>query len=115
MTDIEQAAAVDADLAKKVRLKLDAAEATRANKRPDRKPTAPKVPRSFIGYLVANADYTPPARTKTSWLFHLPPLFYGVADAEAERTGFQAMAPNRPPKTVFKVTVTFEIVEDGRG
>jgi len=108
MTDIE-IAPTSPDLAEAVRLRLDAAEKTA----PDRKPARVKVPKPFIGYLVENADYAPPPRTKNSWLFHLPPLFYGTADAKAERVGFQAMAPKDPPKQTFKVTVTFEVVEDG--
>lgn len=109
MTDIEQTAVVDADLAKKIRLKLDAA----ADRRPGRKPAAPKPPRPFVGYLVENAGFKPPPRTKASWIYHLPPLFCTAGDAQVQRDGFQAMAPDDPPKTVFRVTVTFEIVEDG--
>jgi len=107
MTDIEQVEAVTPDLAKAVRLRLDEAEATT----PAKKVAPAKVPKPFVGYLVENAGFSPPARTKTSWIFHLPPLFYGAADAKAERVAFQAMAPGDPPKTIFRVTVTFEVVE----
>ena len=105
MTDIEQVEATSPDLAEAVRLRLDEATA------PARKTARAKAPKPFVGYLVENADFSPPARTKTSLAFHLPPLFYGVADAKAERAAFQAMAPGDPPKTIFKATITFEIVE----
>jgi len=107
MTDIEQVEAVTPDLAKAVRLRLDAAKATTSG----RKTARTKVPKPFVGYLVENADFSPPPRTKISWLFHLPPLFYGIADARDRRAAFQAMAPGDQPKPIFKVTVTFEVVE----
>jgi hypothetical protein len=110
MTDIEQVATTVPNLAKTIRPRLGVAEVTT----PDEKPARTKVPKPFVGYLVENADYTPPARTKNSWLFHLPPLFFGIADARAERAAFQAMAPDDPPKPIFKVTITFEVVEDDR-
>lgn len=72
-----------------------------------------KNPPPFVGYLVAGANFTPPKRTKTSWLYQPPSLFHGLGDAEVERDGFQAMAPDDPPKAIFKVTVTFERVEGG--
>ncbi|ACU71911.1 hypothetical protein Caci_3002 [Catenulispora acidiphila DSM 44928] len=72
-----------------------------------------KVPKPFVGYLVENADFATPVRKKTSWLFHLPPLFHGIADAKAQRAGYQAMASRSQPKVIFRVTVTFEVVEDG--
>lgn len=113
MTDIEPIAATNPDpgLAKAVQERLDTAEAKVASKRAAKKPASARVPKPFVGYLVENADFAPPPRTKQSWLFHLSPLFYGIADAESERVGFQAMAPKCPPKTIFKVTITFEVVE----
>lgn len=72
-----------------------------------------KNPPPFVGYLVENANFTPPKRTKTSWIYQSPSLFHGLGDAEVERDGFQAMAPDDPPKGIFKVTVTFERVEGG--
>lgn len=72
-----------------------------------------KNPPPFVGYLVVGANFTLPKRTKTSWLYQPPSLFHGLGDAEVERDGFQAMAPDDPPKAIFKVTVTFERVEGG--
>lgn len=109
MTDIEQSATAEPGLAEAVRLRLDAAKTTAASE----KPTRVQCPKPFVGYLVENADYAPPPRTKASWIFRLPPLLYGVADAKAERAGFQAMAPKSAPKVLFKVTVMFEVVKGG--
>lgn len=69
-------------------------------------------PKSFTGYLVENPGYAPPKRTRTSWLYLMPPLFYTLGDARAQQAAFSAMAPDDEPKPVFKVTVTFETLGD---
>ena len=99
------------DLAEDVRQMLDNAVVVMVGEQAEAKSARATVPKPFVGYLTGNTDFSPPARTKQSWIYALPPLFYWPGDAQAERAAYQAMAPNHPPKTIFKVTVTFEIVE----
>lgn len=69
-------------------------------------------PMTIVGYANANEGWTPPKRTKASWVLDLPPLYYTSADAQAEHAAYQCMAPGNPPKTTYKVTLTFEPIED---
>lgn len=71
-----------------------------------------KNPKPVTGYLVTSDpdDYT--ANPKRGWFF-LPPLNCTIKGAQDRQVGFQAMAPASPPKPMYKVTITFERVEDG--
>lgn len=77
------------------------------------KPSCPKPPVQFVGYVVADADYAPPKRTKRSWVFGVPPLYYGSDDALAEVGGDVQAVRGDVPKALFEVTVTFRRIEDG--
>lgn len=73
----------------------------------------PKAPKPFVGYVVANADWAPPPKTRQSWVYSLPQMFVGLKDAQAARDGFRAMAPECPDKVILEATITFRVVEGG--
>lgn len=66
-------------------------------------------PPPFVGFLMVEPDWAPPKRTKTSWIFHLPPLYYGLPDAQADSGG-----PYSAGKVPYEVTITFKRVEKKR-
>jgi hypothetical protein len=72
-----------------------------------------KTPKPAVGYLVENAGWAIPPKTRTSWILPLPQMYVGLKDAQAARDGFQAMAPNAPSKVILEATITFRIVEGG--
>lgn len=73
-----------------------------------------KPPAPFVGYLVVNDDWTPPPKTRTSWVVQLPLMFVDGKDAQAQRKAFAAMVPGEPDgKMIVEATVTFRIVEGG--
>lgn len=60
-------------------------------------------PKPFVGYLMVEPDWAPPPKTRTSWVWLLPALYYGLSDAQAEAGG-----PYGASKVPYKITVTFE-------
>lgn len=78
------------------------------------KPAAASAPLTIIGFTVAAADWRPPKRLPTSWMCPVPALYYALPDALAPYGGdLTQLGPGVAPKRAYKVTVTFEPVEDG--
>lgn len=96
-------------MADSVKRRTHATPAPFGNQQPD----GPKPPPPFVGYLVENADWAMPKKTRTSWATSLPLMFATVKDARAEREGFRAMAPKDSDKVILEATITFRVVEGG--
>lgn len=75
-------------------------------------PACPKNPKPVIGYLATSDLAGLAVQPMRGWYF-LPPLDLSVKAAESTRAGFQGMSPTTPAKPIYKVTITFELVERG--
>lgn len=71
-----------------------------------------KNPKPVTGFLVTSDPDDVTANVKRGWFF-LPPLHCTVKGAEDKQAAFQAMAPASPPQPMYRVTITFERVENG--
>lgn len=76
------------------------------------KPAATNAPKPVIGYLATSDLDGLAVQPMRGWYF-LPPLDLSVKAAENTRAGFQGMSPTTPAKPIYKVTITFELVERG--
>lgn len=100
------------DVAAETQAVPDAAAVTGRQQKP--KPTPASTPLTITGFTVAAADWTPPKRLKTSWMCPVPALYYALPDALAPYGGdLTQLGPGVSPKRAYRVTVTFEPIEDG--
>lgn len=76
------------------------------------KPAATNFPKPVIGYLATSDLAGLTVQPMRGWYF-LPPLDLSVKAAENTRAGYQGMSPTTPAKPIYKVTITFERIEDG--